>query len=159
LTQRTPPDSTTSSVRKAGKFPEPGRDRLRGGPEAVGRRERRERVLEVVGARQGEVPLRQDRAARPGGLRNEGPIFDPRASGRPPAARERHPARARRDRAGGRVVGVDDGEIVGSLVLEDPQLGADVVIEAAVPVEVVRRDVRQDRDVRREAVDGLELEG
>ena len=52
----------------------------------------------------------------------------------------------------------NDGDVVGVLVLEDPQLGGPIRLEVAVPVEMVRLQVEQYRDPGPEAVDVLELE-
>ena len=69
--------------------------------------------------------------------------------------RELDPPGLARDRA---EAAWDDGDVLRDLVLEDPELGGAVVLEGLVPVEVVRRQVEQDRDVRAEGVDVLQLE-
>ena len=56
--------------------------------------------------------------------------------------RELDPPGLARDRA---EAAWDDGDVLGGLVLEDPELGGAVVLEGPVPVEVVRRQVEQDR--------------
>jgi hypothetical protein len=48
-------------------------------------------------------------------------------------------------------------DVVGALVLEDPELRRAVVLEARVAVEVVGREVEQDGDARPKRVDVLEL--
>ncbi len=56
------------------------------------------------------------------------------------------------------VVGAHERHVLGGLVLEDPQLGGDVAAVAAVPVEVVLRQVEEHAHARTEALDVLELE-
>ena len=51
-----------------------------------------------------------------------------------------------------------DGDVVGPLPLEGPELGSRVGLERPVPVEVVGLEVRQHRDARAERLDVLELE-
>ena len=74
-------------------------------------------------------------------------------------AREGDPPRRRFDLPRAGVLGIDDGEILRPLVLEDPLLDPRVCLEVPVPVEVVGRDVGDDRDVRAEPFDRLELKG
>ncbi len=95
-----------------------------------------------------------------GRVRHDLALLEPRALC--PAGRPRREKSTRRARVGiaarGGIVGVEDGDVFGALAREEPRLGRGVVLEARVAVEVVGRDVRQDRDVRAEAVDRLELE-
>ncbi len=58
-----------------------------------------------------------------------------------------------------RVIDVQDGVVVGTLVLEDAELRVDVLLEAVVAIQVVFGQVQKDGDVRPEALDPLELEG
>ena len=57
-----------------------------------------------------------------------------------------------------RVVGVVDGDVVVALVGEDPQLRRQVGLEVAVAVEVVGREVEEDRALGGEGGAVLELE-
>ena len=74
-----------------------------------------------------------------------------RNSERPDAAR----SGALRDGVAKAVIGADNGRL---RILEDRLLHGGVVFEAAVPVDVVRRDVEQDRGVGVEARRQVELE-
>ena len=56
------------------------------------------------------------------------------------------------------IVSVEHGRIALVLVLEDPQLDARVLLQRAVPIEMIRRDVDQRGGVAVEAADVLELE-
>ncbi len=56
-------------------------------------------------------------------------------------------------------LGRPDRDVVGALAREDPQLGGEVVVHRAVPVEMVGLEVQQQRDVGRERHRVLELEG
>jgi hypothetical protein len=49
-------------------------------------------------------------------------------------------------------------DVVRGLILEDPQLRVAVALERAVPVEVVRLEVEEDRDPRLELLDVFQLE-
>ena len=56
-----------------------------------------------------------------------------------------------------RVVGVQDGKVLGALVAQDPRFRLRVLLEAPVPVQVVRRNVEHGRDMTTERVGSLEL--
>ena len=58
----------------------------------------------------------------------------------------------------GRVVGVEDGEIILRLVLEYSRFRRRVCNETAVAIQVVRRDVEDGGDLRAECLDCFELE-
>ena len=64
----------------------------------------------------------------------------------------------RRPRPGRAEPARHDRDILGGLVLEDPQLGVAVALEGAVPVEVVGLEVEQHGDPRPKLLDVLELE-
>ena len=55
-------------------------------------------------------------------------------------------------------IGVEDGEIVLPLVLEDSRFGVDVIVECLVAIEMVGRDVQNYRDPRTKFDDRLQLE-
>ena len=76
------------------------------------------------------------------------------------AAAIRHPPRAATEvEAAQRLLGgVVDGDVVISLIGEDPQLGTQVVVEVAMAVEVVRSGVEQHGALRREGFGVLQLE-
>ncbi len=57
------------------------------------------------------------------------------------------------------VIPVEDGEIAGGLVLEDTQLGVDVVLIGRIAVEMVLADIQQCGNAGAEATDPLQLEG
>ena len=131
------------------------------GLQALGGRQRRERVLEVVRARQGEARRGDDGVARLRDVGHERPALEPcRVAGAagPAAPGERDPTRGRDDRTRRRVVVVDDGEVVRGLPGEDPRLGGEVGVEVPVAIEMVRRHVRQHRDVGAEPIHRFELE-
>ncbi len=67
-------------------------------------------------------------------------------------------AAAEVDPGEGRVVGVVDGDVVIALVGEDPQLGVEVGTQVGVAVEVVGRQVEEDRALGSEGDAVLELE-
>ena len=58
---------------------------------------------------------------------------------------------------GGRVVGVEDCEIVRLLILEDSGLRINIICEGLVAVKVIGRDVQYDGDSRPKADDRLQL--
>ena len=60
--------------------------------------------------------------------------------------------------SGAGVVGVEHKEVVGGLRGKDTLFGAGVVLEGAVPVEVVRRDVEDDGDLGMKLLGAFELE-
>ena len=51
----------------------------------------------------------------------------------------------------GRIVGIQHGKIFGLLVLKDARLGGHIILERAVAVKMVRRDVQHDRDYAAES--------
>ncbi len=55
------------------------------------------------------------------------------------------------------VVGIQNGEIVRALVLEDAGLGGSIVLERVVAVKMIGRDVQHHRDLRMEGLDRLQL--
>jgi len=59
---------------------------------------------------------------------------------------------------GGVIIGVEDESVVVRLGGEDTLLGGDVILKAAVAVEVIGRDVEDDGDAGAEALGGLQLE-
>src|SRR5271156_904543 len=56
------------------------------------------------------------------------------------------------------VVGIKDENIVGGLVGEDALLGSDVILKAAMAIEVIGRDVEDDGNVGMELRSGFKLE-
>ena len=66
--------------------------------------------------------------------------------------------RLRGDQLGRLVLGVQDQEVVCGLILGDASLRRGIRLEAAVAVEVIRRDVQHQRDLRMERLNRLQLE-
>ena len=56
------------------------------------------------------------------------------------------------------VVGVEDEGILNALIGEDALLGGDVILEAAVAIEMVGRDVENHGDIGAKLESGLKLE-
>jgi hypothetical protein len=108
-----------------------GRNRVFTDPDHARRSRGRGRVLAVV--RAGNQRL--------GGQRIVGRELDPQARARNGANAARY-----------------DREVLCGLVLEDPELGVAVTLEGAVPVEMVRLEVEENRDPGTEFLDVLELE-
>ena len=78
--------------------------------------------------------------------------------GAPPAEPEDLGLGARGKHLGWLVLGVEHEEIVGGLLRCDPRLHGGVVLEAAMAVEVVLRNVQHHGDVRAKLLDRLQLE-
>ena len=66
------------------------------------------------------------------------------------------PGAAGQFHAGG-IVGVQDGKIVGLLILEDAGLGVSIGSKCAMAVQVVRGDVQHHGNLRTKCLDGFEL--
>ncbi len=150
LTKRTPSISATRSSRcgdageaaqaLAHRFAvEPHRERRRGGGH---------RVVDVVLAEEAELGDREQRLA----VVEDRSLGDgDLAVGRGAVAEgDAAPAAAEVDAGQLGVVGVVDGDVVVALVGEDPQLRRQVGLEVAVAIEVVRREVEEDRALGRE---------
>ena len=75
-----------------------------------------------------------------------------------PAEPEHAAADARGEGGGAGIVGVEHRAVGLRLVREDARLGLDVPLEAAVPVQVIGRDVQHRRHARPEQRGALELE-
>ncbi len=118
-------------MRYAWEASEPVRDRVVTDPGCTSRRGRGCRVLAIV--RAGDPRLRRQRIV----------------------ARELDAARFSGD---GAEAGGEHGRVARLLPLEQPQLRVSVLLEAAVPVEMVGLEVEQDADARPERVHVLELE-
>src|ERR1700694_4369104 len=57
-----------------------------------------------------------------------------------------------------RVIHIKNCEVVCSLILEDPDLGVDVIPEGGVTVQMILGDIEQDRHPRAESPDPFQLE-
>ncbi len=114
-------------------------------------RRRGHRVLEVVRARQRELRHTQQLAAVPA----QPAVAEPQAGGG--AVPEAQLAGATAD-GHVQVVG-KDGDILGALAREDPQLGRLVGLEAAVSIEMIRGHVEEHGDLGGERDGVLQLEG
>ena len=66
-------------------------------------------------------------------------------------------ARTIRQSSGRRVIGVEDGEIILTLVFKDARLGVDVIRKSLVAIEMVGRDVQNHRDSRTKFNDRFQL--
>src|SRR4029077_10797183 len=66
-------------------------------------------------------------------------------------------ARTSRQSSGGGVVGIQDGEVILTLIFEDALLGVDVIVESLVAIEMVGRDVENHCDSRPKFNDGFQL--
>src|SRR5437588_5408432 len=63
-----------------------------------------------------------------------------------------------RDHHAGSIVGIEDRAVLRRLVLENARLSGDVVLESAVPIEMIGRDIQDHRDLRMECLYRLQLE-
>ncbi len=66
--------------------------------------------------------------------------------------------KAGRDRGAAPVEGVEEKAVAGAAVLHDPLLVPVVILDVAVPVEMIGRQIENARDLGMEVRDGLELE-
>ena len=57
----------------------------------------------------------------------------------------------------GRIVRIENREVIRLLVLEDARLGIHVSLERAMAIEMVRRDVQNDRNFRAESLNRFQL--
>ena len=148
------PADLLHAVRQPRKGREAGADRLAGDAERIRDRDRRRRVLGVVGAAEradagdvGEGLRAGGIDAKQGGAFGEHPLrIEP--LGRDADERLAPIGAARRDGAAERVVDADDGEIGRG---DEALLDRRVLRDRAVPVEMVRRDVEEDADRRLQA--------
>src|SRR6202007_2640372 len=101
---------------------QPLANRLFGSFQTVGGRERRQRVLEVVRAGERETVLFENRASFSANRRAHPPALGPGAGLLRARTRKRDSPRSRMDRTGSLVVRVDDREVLGPLIGEDPLL-------------------------------------
>src|SRR5208337_4998498 len=84
---------------------------------------------------------------------NKGSFFNRLFSAEPEQLR----AGALRQSSGSRIIGIEDGEIIRPLVLEDARLGVDVIDKSLVAIKVVGRDVQNHRDPRAKLNNRLQL--
>ena len=56
------------------------------------------------------------------------------------------------------VIGIQDREVVGLLILEDAGFGVHIGSEGAMTIQVIRRDVQDHSDFGTKGLNGLELE-
>src|SRR5438270_12579880 len=61
-----------------------------------------------------------------------------------------------RDHHAGSIVGVEDRAVFRRLVLENARLSGDIVLERAVPIEMMGRDIQDHRNLRVEFLYGLQ---
>src|SRR5580692_4159764 len=124
--------------------------------------DRSKNVLDVVLALERNARKRNDPLDGRvfGGAINDMSGFDPCALRH--GAIEREPVDTRTGMRGSlrgaRVVGIEDNEVLRRLCGEDAFLGASVVLEGPVAVEMIRRDVKNDGDLGMELLGGFELE-
>src|SRR6185437_1404976 len=96
---------------------------------------------------------------------DQGAVHDIDAAGDASLCRDRHDplfagvVQGGEDAAADVVVDADDGGMPRALAMEEPPLCGDVTVHAAVAVEVVGRDVEQNRDVEHQVVRQFELVG
>ena len=157
LIQATPARSRTRSRRwgTPSKVRSPSATASAGQAARQRRGRRRHRVLDVVGPEQLELGGGQQRLPLPDEIAVHQRHLAARALAcRTPPARPRRGARSAR--AGSSAV--HDPDVARALVGEDAQLGVAVVLERPVAVQVVGREVQEDRALGREGRAVLELE-
>src|SRR6267378_4213149 len=118
-----------------------------------------ENVLEVVRALQLNVAHGHDRRLDSVGAEdnlpflNESPVFHGLLTAEPI---DRGPEPGLQFHAGG-VIGIEQSEIAGLLVLEDSRLGIHIDLESAMPVEMVGSDIENRGHPRPELFHGFKL--
>ncbi len=122
-------------------------------------RNSRQHIFQIVRAFQGHFRKRHDLAfATPVpeiDMRtpSKGTFFNLLLSAKPVQLR----ACTIRQSSGRRIIRVEDGEVIRTLILKDPRFGVHVIRKSLVTIEMVRRDVQNHRDSRTKFNDRFQL--